>query len=216
MRELPIIFSAPMVRAILDNRKSQTRRVVKPQPASYSLSNGQWYPPDGGKRCFHYANNHHLRISLPKDFSPYGQPGDLLWVRESIRAVELDAGLDCIEYQADKKTVAIPNTPEAADQWWSLYHHRGKEGAVVPSIFMPKWATRIWLEVTNIRVERLQEISEEDAKAEGAPLGECTDDPPCYAQGFIDLWNSINGKKPGCSWEDNPWVWAIEFRRVKP
>lgn len=221
MRELPIIFSGPMIRAILDDRKSQTRRVVKPQP-TYIESSGRWHWPipirkiqKGCCTSVVTASREWWEYLLPEQM-PY-QLGDLLYVREAIRAVELDAGLDCIEYQADKKMVAISNTPEAADQWWKLYHHRGKKGAVVPSIFMPKEYARIWLEVTGVRVERVQEISVEDCIAEG--LSTKYREYDAYVDlnvQFKNLWDSINGKKPGCSWEDNAWVWVIEFRRVKP
>lgn len=194
MTERPILFSAPMVRAILDGRKTQTRRIVKPQPPSdcapirveefhptvidrygdegpgapifgaYDLG-GEW-----GVRC------------------PYGQPGDRLWVRETWRA--WGGTVRHVDYRA---TTEIPRP---ADGW-------------KPSIHMRRADSRIMLEIVAVRVERLQDISEADAKAEG-----CQADPydgPTYYDHFALLWRSINGQG---SWTTNPWVWVIEFKRV--
>ena len=195
MTERPILFSAEMVRAILDGRKTQTRRKMKPAKAKRPK---RWLIDDAavnGLVC------------------PYGQPGDMLWVREAWRVHKsydvLNAarvygamGGDvayCVDYLA---------TPRNEDFWG-----RGR-----PSIHMPRWASRITLRITDVRVERLQAISEDDARAEGCPY------PPEWAGRFMDrdetaktwfksIWNTING--PG-AWDANPWVWAISFERVKP
>lgn len=196
-REHPILFSGPMARAILEGRKSVTRRVVKPQPVVGD--GGCWYPEPPRKtahRARHYANDAHLRKGLARDFCPYGTPGDRLWVRETWG--KLDMGSVC--YRADDEP-AVP-----ADGRWR------------PSIHMPRWASRITLEVTEVRVQRLQEISEEDAKAEGVEaVPFCKAGRPDgmeHVEAFEGLWTDINGKRPGCSWDANPFVWVISFRRL--
>jgi hypothetical protein len=145
--------------------------------------------------------------------SPYGAPGDRLWVRETCRAEELRDGLDGVRYPADKAFVAIPGS--AADCWIDLNAYRGQKGAVVPAIHMPRWASRITLEVTGVRVERLQEISQDDAEAEGIDFlrGVPDADETLDARGlFHCLWDGINGDG---AWAANPWVWVVEFRRVQ-
>ncbi len=192
MKERPILFSAPMVRALLDGSKTQTRRIIKPQPKDRptgwgTVENGKG--PETSVRC------------------PYGQPGDRLWVRETWRT---GAGLDQLApsdlphdvpvfFEADGETV----------------HNQGK---VRQSIFCMRWMSRITLEVTDVRVERLQEISEADAIAEGIdvtrldPGATYTDDVPSARRGYRALWESINGAG---SWDLNPWVWVVEFKRVE-
>lgn len=211
----PIIFSAAMVRAILAGEKTQTRRIVKPQPignadvqfrlaASVTLEGGkQLRCPYAGKRG----------EALPR-----------LWVRETCRAHELDSGLDGVLYLADNAFIPIENTEEASERWVELATYgmtkSGRvERRIVPSIHMPRWASRIAIEIVGIRVERLNDISEEDALAEGSRAWSAEQATPVrdipqeetrliYRQ----LWESINGHD---SWDDNPWVWVIEFRRVR-
>lgn len=200
MKERPILFSAPMVRAILAGNKTQTRRVVKHQPSSqgfdgppvFNSAFGDYgYPGQRGVRC------------------PYGMPGDRLWVREAWRAFS-DGGL----YEEPGTEVDYRATPAS---WAAASNAPWK-----PSIHMPRWASRITLEITGILVERLQEISEADAIAEGieringAPhwawkdySGNGQDLSPVFS--YQSLWESING--PG-SWEANPWVWVVEFKRI--
>jgi hypothetical protein len=177
--ERPILFSAPMVRAILSGTKTQTRRVVKGMALL-------WLRPDGFTPEF---------TALPENgLCPYGQPGDRLWVREAWRAWP-----DGVAYRAD---ISDADLADAVHAPWR------------PSIHMHRAASRITLEITAVRVERLQDISEADAKAEGVtrPVPMLDDDPSTYVDAFGDLWASING--PG-SWDSNPWVWVIEFRRVE-
>ncbi len=204
MRERPILFSGPMVRALLAGTKTQTRRIVKPQPA------GAWAAP-GKTSC------------------PYGQPGDRLWVREAFRFA---ASLDRLSPNdvGEKALDAGYNTPWAPTQFEADGRRAGawhgfdtpptvtKPGKLRPGIHMPRWACRLVLEITGVRVERLQEISEADAKAEGcAPAWLDADDnatvrahvAPTYRQGFARLWRDING---AASWQANPWVWVVEFR----
>jgi hypothetical protein len=203
VREKPILFSGPMVRAILEGTKRQTRRVLNPQPAP---NDAGWYPSPLHPRALHYASERHLRKGLPIDFCPYGQPGDRLWVRETWGPC---AG--GVVYRASEDPTACPD----GGKW-------------KPSIFMPRWASRLTLEVTEVRVERLQEISEEDAKAEGALFHDgggighsgWRHDPnhgfvyPSARSSFAGLWDSINADR--APWASNPWVWVVGFRRVQP
>ncbi len=176
----PIIFNTDMVRAILDGRKTQTRRVI---PRDVVTKNAIASIIRGGELGFTKC--------------PYGQVGSKLWVRETW--VPTFQGLDCL-YKADET-----GKP-------SLFPVSGWK----PSIHMPRWASRITLEITEVRVERLQEISEEDAIAEGippfAPNGKVQSSTiPC--KHFSTLWDSLNAKR-GYGWETNPWVWVISFRRA--
>lgn len=167
MSERPILFSAPMVRALLDGSKTQTRRVVKCHVEDYGIIRHT------DKAC------------------PYGQPDDRLWVRETWLQTNpfTEGGLHTYGYRA---TDAI----EFPDAVWK------------PSIHMPRVASRITLEINAVRLERLHDISEFDAQAEGVHTDPAS---PAY-DAYADLWVQING--PG-SWDLNPWVWVIEFKRIK-
>lgn len=193
----PILFSTPMVKAILEGQKTMTRRVVKPQPPSFvskmifNDSVGMWLDRDGGieniwtKTQSNMGNVQHL-IKRP---CPYGRPGDRLWARETW------AKGDAIYYKADE----VEGVFSYAGKWR-------------PSIFMPRWASRITLEITDVRVERLQEITEGDSLREGI-RDDFKDDtffPTVY--NFKILWDSTNGKK--YPWSINPFVWVISFRRI--
>lgn len=188
VRERPILFSAPMVRAILDVTKTQTRR------GAYKLVRH----PDFGYKLTPSVLVHEKEPQHVIDrCCPYGQPGDRLWVREAWMHVEHD--VQPVRYRA--------TNPSYAGRWR-------------PSIHMPRWASRINLEITGIRVERLQDISETDAMAEGIQpeLDGWTDysNPSCQmclnpVDSYRTLWESINGAG---SWALNPWVWCISFRRV--
>ena len=214
MKERPILFSGPMVRAILDGRKMQTRRVVKRQR---DMEFDEKDPHFGPYWLPYVYGEDSIKVPCP-----YGNPGDRLWVREQCRAEELKSGLDGVRYAADDTFISIENSQEASDRWCDLFFYAGKRGANVPSIHMPRWASRINLEVTGVRVERLQDISEADAKAEGAQqiefdTGKSYGDgfpitEGSYVLGYHDVWESING--PG-SWAANPWVWVVEFKRVE-
>ncbi|KIF80798.1 hypothetical protein [Noviherbaspirillum autotrophicum] len=216
MKERPILFSAPMVRAILDGTKTQTRRVVKPQPVlrrDLSVSDNElaWQLSPGS---FIICPN----TRAPEDFekrSPYGQPGGRLWVRETF----------CPIYPQDPTY----NGGEPIEyDYAATYKHGDRLGDSLgikkvwkPSIHMPRAACRIVLEVTGVRVERLQDISEADAIAEGIERsGECNwcdyldygyNDFTNARYSYRTLWESINGAG---SWNANPWVWVIEFKRV--
>jgi hypothetical protein len=188
MSERPILFSAEMVRAILDGRKTQTRRNIK-----YTTEHRGPINP-----AYLEAHKDHPGW---KDICPYGQPGDLLWVRETWTQYPIELNPE----PCDAWYKATSNGPPPPFKWR-------------PSIHMPRWASRITLRITDIRVERLQDISEDDARAEGCPYsaewaGRFVDRDETAKTWFKSLWNKING--PG-AWDENPWVWAISFERVKP
>ncbi len=224
--ERPILFSAEMVRAILDGRKTQTRRIIKPQPPAEAESvcrqlHSQEAPEFDGAWTW-WAGKPQKPITRPL-FCRYGQPGDLLWVRETWGAVwPADDPVplrQCeIEYRADLP----PGCTDRPGEWPADEGNGPEVPKWRPSIHMPRWASRITLRITDIRVERLQDISEDDAKAEGVSpswLDEDDNDtvryrqPPTWRRGFARLWYEING--PG-AWEANPWVWVVALERVKP
>ncbi|MEQ5041271.1 hypothetical protein ABN115_19915 [Providencia rettgeri] len=205
MKERGIIFNSEMVRAILDGRKTQTRRIINPQPELTQKSGFKWK----GSLFGAGSDNRETNRNFAHKKCPFGKVGDRLWVRETFCIVhdEQFGEENWIDYRAtpkysDKKPAgwdAEPNDPEALN--WS------------PSIHMPRWASRITLEITDVRVERLQAASDDDFKAEGYPLereltGGSTD-AFCW---FRHLWDSVS--KPDCNFESNPWVWVIEFKRV--
>lgn len=195
MTERPILFSADMVNAILAGKKAQTRRVINPQPQPYdgegvpSRFYTGWEWPCAKTKSM-------IDMRDAPSLGPFGGV-DRLWVRETWRLGESSGDIagasreDSVHYRADQD--------ECAGGPWK------------PSIFMPRWASRITLKVTGVRVERLQGISEEDAKAEGVDAGAHTMETA--RQRFQALWNRINGKRPGCDWASNPWVWVVEFER---
>jgi hypothetical protein len=199
VKERPILFSAPMVRALLEGRKTQTRRVVKfrvtgPNPPQTL----DFYDGDKWKGTCHEDGRSGNALKL----CPYGVPGDRLWVRETWSMAK-SCNVHEPFYRADG---------EASGRQTTLSYHE-REARWRPSIFMPRWASRITLEVTDVRVERLQEISEADALAEGAKQHQDKDPDYGYAGWYRALWESINGPD---SWAANPWVWVIEIKRVQP
>ena len=211
MNEHPILFSSEMVNSILSGQKTQTRRIVKGD-LSISGNTARYSSPN---------RRSHTWTDLPYYLStcPYGIPGDHLWVRETWRAVELDNGNDGILYKADNHFKSIENSQAAADLWCDAYADRKYGNKWRPSIFMPRWASRIALAVTDVQVERLQEISEEDAIAEGLQkevisVGYQNDSVTLRARPkFVYLWDKINSDR-GYSFESNPWVWVISFKVV--
>lgn len=235
MTERPILFSGAMVRALLSGTKTQTRRVIGARDTDAL---------DAAFFCEAFAQLN----SDPARFlglrCPYGAPGDRLWVRETWKVSSesnhypTDEKRLYVEYRAgavagtgqQQSKFSIQRDGELAWAAWG----KGKVSSCRPSIHMPRWASRLTLEVTGVRVERLQDITEEDARAEGArrfddlpsthPYGQdarwsCVEPKSteeCLGSArmaFANLWNSINGAD---SWAANPWVWRIEFRRVTP
>lgn len=197
MKERPILFKDEMVRAILAGHKTQTRRIMNPQPSeSFQPQIGEYHrtmtdPRDGeqfpSKELFWGASDEN------EDYpSPNGKIGDRLWVKETF----CDVGIN----PAKEKAHAVLR-----------FRADGKEGYVwKPSIFMKREYSRLPLEIVSVRVERLQEITRGDAMAEGCPFSNMADGPD-PRQWYREMWESINGKG---SWDKNPWVWVIGFRKV--
>lgn len=191
-KEKPILFSGDMIRAILNGRKTQTRRIVKnaycgATETTHNSTKSVWYWWNEGLvdsfRC------------------PYGEPGHQLWVRETFHTYAKTAEdwilpTTGIYYRADE------------EQDPTLYKWK-------PSIHMPRWASRIQLKITDVHIERLQDISEVDAREEGVtvPVGDPTMYDTIYTDYFRVLWDSINEKR-GHGWITNPWVWVIDFKRI--
>lgn len=203
MKQRPLRYIAPMVRATLADTKTLTRRIVKDTAL-------EWLERDGFTPEF---------VALPENgLCPYGYHGDQLWVREAWRAV---AEVDHLP----------PRDLNPAHRIWyeADAPHQPGFGKYRPSMFMPRWASRITLEIASVRVERLQDISEADAMAEGIAYGPTCDEEgrsggyhwdrnrededvwPTAVQAFRQLWIGINGPD---SWAANPWVWRVEFRRL--
>ena len=213
MKVRGILFSGSMVRAILDGRKTQTRRVVKPQPelngTIHHDTPAWWWPTKRSEAGYVHTDWTSLERIMLSD-CPYGVPGDRLWVRETI---EFRSHNDNFYYCADGKGVGT--------KIYTRILERGlPRSNKLSSIHMPRWASRITLEIVGVKVEKLQSISEEDAKAEGVTPKGCTH-PDCYPGScassrykpeFAILWDSINGKTH--PWASNPWVWVIESRRL--
>ncbi|MDV1214346.1 hypothetical protein VC596_09040 [Citrobacter freundii] len=224
--ERGMIFNAEMVRAILDGRKTQTRRVVKfkPREPGFNLN-------FSGLKLGHYrtgdASSGYVLASRgamgcwnDKTFPahcPYGQPGDRIWVRETFRVHSRATDLATLVYKASERQswteqthrvpVSVCNKPAVIEKW-------------TPSIHMPRWASRILLDITDVRVERLNSISQADSIAEGAPPSHPSIDVVSRQFGYPDFsrswfgqtWQSIYGDD---SWQANPWVWVIEFKRIE-
>lgn len=208
MKERPILFSAPMVRAILAGMKTQTRRIVKPEGADHIMQfigadnrpTGEW------GWCIS------PRVISDHIFCPYGQPGDRLWVRETWAAPHSDDARPPRSIHCDWTQIHYAATEERGGLMWR------------PSIHMPRWASRITLEITGVRVERLHDISEDDAKAEGAwgpddsIVNQVAAHFGCEPMGvhpslaYRMAWEQINGAG---SWDANPWVWVVEFKHLK-
>ncbi len=210
MKSTPILFIGPMVRLILEGRKTQTRRIIKPQPPEGGLCEFEGKDFGDPRTVYHPddAMERECDDSGPFWKCPYGQPGDRLWVRETWQEC-----LKCgsVEFLSDcNKSLCCRHCDALLFKW-------------KPSIHIPRWASRIDLEIISVRVERLNDISEEDAKAEGALPELLFADlyastrldthfhGSTYKDGFRFVWESING--PG-SWDANPWVWRIEFRKL--
>ncbi|EBS4934416.1 hypothetical protein BZV78_16295 [Salmonella enterica subsp. enterica serovar Goverdhan] len=228
MKERGMIFNGEMVRAILDGRKTQTRRIMAIQPEHSELGlrrvidskNGR----DNGKYFWSQSDACGLKMRSKVFGCPYGEVSDRIWVRETFQGPlfdfdQMDAYCKdstpfekaqfCV-YKADGKSA--PEFFDADDNLHCCWR---------PSIHMPRWASRILLEITDVRVERLNAISQEDAQAEGMEL---TGWRPTYSDpdsggevctpydNFAQLWSSIYGEE---SWQGNPWVWVIEFKRIE-
>lgn len=246
-KERPILFSGPMVRAIMEGHKTQTRRILAPQPevvdtrAIYGVNCYQWgkrqfWPPGvesaskpGTAHPHSWGGWHHLNLC------PYGVPGDRLWIKETYFIDHIDylrgplpkerpaahSGGDLIYYRADGE--CCEQIPECCCAEVGGTKWRSPR-------FMPRWASRGDLELVNARLQRLQNITEEDAKAEGvesdldvlARLSHLRGASAAKAvpsrlltarENFARAWDDINGKR--APWASNPWVWAVTFRRIE-
>lgn len=234
MRERPILLNSEMVRAVLDGRKTQTRRIMKHQP-EVCPRGGHWWPSNVFKTMLHIEeemqNGNGGWDGLVGDACQFGQSGDRLWVRETFATLGNEDGCvidwkDNIVKGGGKEAAhiyrasceqrpgnyGIWSIPDNAF-WKPHTDNMQYEGSWVPSIHMPRWASRITLEITGVRVERLASISTKDAAAEGYPAERAADggniDPWLW---FRDLWDGIY---PEQSFKVNPWVWVIEFERVE-
>lgn len=243
MKTTPILFSGPMVRAIMDGRKTMTRRVMNPQPdesfAAYYNENGSlksrrsdgwsWKPKNMGGRVLDISNGEALK------YSPYGNAGDRLAVKETWCLAPRERWEQWPEAEAFPARVwdGTMDRPHTQSIWNSVHNviykadgdYKSSDGAScwTSSVTMPKWASRITLEIVSVKVERLQDISEGDASREGVEridLGpfEIEGNPvhphtSTYKESFRELWDQINGKKH--PWVSEPWVWVVEFKRVE-
>ncbi|MFV0929349.1 hypothetical protein [Pseudomonas jessenii] len=250
MKERPILFSAPMVRAILAGHKTVTRRAVTPQP---TLETDDWILDTGGTGKWMASGpspaTGGTRQTRGWKHCPFGQPGERLYVRETWSDVNLQ-GAPGIAYRADDEVLDLmedetflddngafnyddPRSKPYQFSCWSEDLMSGTEGRWRPSIHMPRWASRILLEITDVRVERLQDGEGETTYesrylAEGINRIHHGDGDYAYhalntepmpgnwswpEDAFKDLWNSLNGTG---AWDSNPWAWVVEFKRVKP
>ncbi|HBR1513908.1 TPA: hypothetical protein L9L67_003435 [Klebsiella quasipneumoniae subsp. quasipneumoniae] len=222
MKERGMIFNGEMVRAILDGRKTQTRRIMTVQSESSEF--GLRYIAESslakevGMYFWSQSDACGMKARSKPFACPYGKPGDRIWVREAFRVHSRATDVATLVYKASERNswteqthrvpVAFCNKPATPEKW-------------TPSLHMPRWASRILLEITDVRVERLNAISQEDAQAEGMEL---TGWRPTYSDpdsggkvmtpydNFAELWSSIYGDE---SWKANPWVWVISFKRVE-
>lgn len=188
MKQRPILFSTEMVQAILAGRKTQTRRVVKPPK-------GVRYYFDDGK-CVLEGEDDYIDMECP-----YGKKGDVLWVRETHLVCHDDKFLEGMDSRVVFKA-------SVHNDWYMALREENPHYKWMPSIHMNKVFARIWLRIKDIRVERLQDISDEDIRAEGAAEFGCT----THRLNWQTLWESVNGSD---SWKDNPFVWVIEFERIE-
>jgi len=213
MTEHPILFSGPMIRAILAGQKTQTRRVIVPPRPCRLGGHHMFYPgerwwvgecPTSGWWAVDDPSGPPPRWtpSGPGFVCPYGVPGDLLWVRETHFITVCNEAVYRADYPNNAKERGMENIPHESDVRWR------------PSIHMPRWASRLTLCVTDVWVERLQEITIEDVIAEGLSTKLREHDAECdLRDAFRRLWDSNNAKR-GYGWDVNPWVWVISFEKV--
>lgn len=237
-KDRPILFQGAMVRAILNGTKTQTRRAVKMPPSWDCIAYADWgdgwwpYRSDDGESPSYDNNEIPLRC-------PYGRAGDRLWVRETWQEDPEDDGTWAYTPYMGCKGSPLSDIPRKFQKPEHCIYREGWDGSPLvwrPSIHMPRWASRILLEVVSVRVERLQDISEADALAEGIstvrtkewdlehfPAWRKAFDEACAAherppvgplpsEAYHALWESINGAG---KWDANPWVWVVEFKRVQ-
>lgn len=258
--ENPALFSGPMVRAILSGQKNQTRRVIKPLAKGHPVLNLKEHGSSAGTEYtgrlddpeswgFPFAedgNDMALAwwttlnpLGVPKKSDPHNVYGSRIWVRENLIVTGLGIGY-AADINNEPDTFPLPDQPDHIIDFWNKWAAKSEDigllPVTVPSIFMPRWACRLELEITGSRAERLQNISAEDAINEGILRGDpmpqvpgstgliwhsgvdkYLDDPLYWTRdpvrAFRDLWEHINGKT---SWLENPWLWVTNFTRVEP
>lgn len=199
MKERPVLFNSEMVRWILDGRKTQTRRLkgLKDQTDDWRMIS--FYPKTDGTQYMYLGNGEDRMLTCP-----YGKPGDRLWVRETW----------CTEHHLDNEKPSDLWNAAYIPIWYRATDNMNTPSLIPgkwrPSIFMPRWASRITLEITEVRIERLQEISMQEAIAEGVSTMKGNPEPRIL---FQLLWDEINAKR-GFPWESNPWVWVIKFKKI--
>lgn len=239
MKFIPILYSTPMVQGVLDNRKDRTRRtkgleLINDRPNEFIRLDG-YHQDDIPRPARKYDDRFYYAFTGKRSnmvttvvHCPYGKPGDILWVREKTCYVHLEHAHDLLEGFREKRQT-IYGTDMHED--WMKYAKEKYGYKWKPSLFMPKSDCRIFLKVKSVRVERLQDISEEDSKAEGVldmfygkdiagnayfnyidKKGGWDSVADDAKHSFQTLWQSINGEQ---SWDDNPWVWVIEFERIE-
>ncbi|HEN5203160.1 TPA: hypothetical protein U6J02_002344 [Klebsiella pneumoniae] len=208
MKERGMIFNGEMVRALLDGRKTQTRRIVKGTDGAVKFCK-EW-DINGEEVFVVLGEKDHTGMNpvLGAISCPFGAVGDRIWVREAFRVHSRATDVATLVYKASERNswteqthrvpVAVCNKPVTPEKW-------------TPSLHMPRWASRILLEITDVRVERLKSISDGDAIREGCSTADMKSGD-CVADVFARLWASIYGAE---SWNANPWVWVIEFKRVE-
>ena len=214
-KERPILFSGELVRKILSGEKTQTRRVIKPQPGK------EWHPYYGLTEIHGHNSDGELDPSIVKGYGfcqpdgseghvcPYGKPGDALWVRTDHWRADTKGEYDRI-WDAGTRILRFHDVDTTDyNDWFGEKPTGNGDWHTLPAFLMPKWACRLRLRVEDVQVECLQEINAEDCKAEGV-------DPPLlrtnstWRNDFRDLWNSINVDR-GYGWDANPWVWCLTF-----
>lgn len=204
VKERPLPFSAPMVRALIQERKTQTRRVVKPQPV-WNDARQHWERDSRQGMAVWSGSRPQVAALLGlREECPYGVPGDRLWVKETWGTYRSVDNLTPTEIgEIDRSEVRLWYRADGC-----IGQSRGELGRWRPSIHMPRWASRITLEITAVRVERLQAITPADAIAEGIPPAVNSLTIDCDTPNPVDAYRAL--------WESNPWVWVISFRRVAP
>lgn len=211
MKNIPILFSTPMVQAILNGTKSQTRRIIKPQPIDNREVDGNFF--EGGYKGYVKVDGHpNWKDQFVFEFAKW-QPGDVLWVRETFVSGYLMEDGDFVKDETQNPISHIWfKADHDLDQWYDGTSDFPSDNIPwKPSIHMPKSACRIFLKVKEVRCEQLHDINRGDAMKEGCPFPNMStgEDPRDW---FTNLWRDINGAE---SWEANPWVWVIEFERCE-
>jgi len=215
MIERPIMFTGEMVRAILAGRKTETRRVMKPQPEFTATGSWHWGHKDRhripcGPRGVHGGSAFPFDAEAIGTYCPYGVPGSRIYVKEALIGV-----IDTI--LSPNETMPVAAYEADRGHIWTKDKYRepwGWKQARLPSMFMPKRFTRIWLEITGVGVRRVQDMDNNDALAEGTPDIRTTENNFDMRDCFHVLWDSIYAKR-GYGWDTNPHVWVIQFERMK-